>query len=88
MDGNHTGQIVFRGQNLLEIKERDLKALRGDRMAMIFQEPMTALNPCYTVGNQIDEIFKKYRKISTSERKERVLKLLNEVLSMMFLAQR
>jgi len=73
------GKIVFEGQNLLEMKERDIKALRGDRMAMIFQEPMTALNPCYTVGNQIEEVFKKHRKISAAERAERVLKLLNEV---------
>ena len=73
------GKIIFEGQNLLEMKERDLRALRGDRMAMIFQEPMTALNPCYTVGNQIEEIFQKHRKISKSETRKRVLKLFNEV---------
>lgn len=73
------GKIVFEGRDLLELKEGDLKKLRGDRMAMIFQEPMTALNPCYTVGNQIAEIFQQHRKISVAETKERVLKLFNEV---------
>lgn len=73
------GKIIFEGQNLLDMKERDLRKLRGDRMAMIFQEPMTALNPCYTVGNQVAEIFQQHRKISAAETKERVLKLFNEV---------
>ncbi len=74
-----TGKIIFKGQDVLTLKEKDYRALRGDRMAMIFQEPMTALNPCYTVGNQIEEIFKKHRKISANERQKRVLNLLNEV---------
>jgi len=73
------GKIIFKGQDLLELKEKNIKTLRGDRMAMIFQEPMTALNPCYTVGNQIEELFKKHRKMAMSERRERVLKLLDEV---------
>ncbi len=74
-----SGRIVFEGQDLLELSERKRKALRGDRMAMIFQEPMTALNPCYTVGNQIEEIFRKHRRISKAERNKRVLDLLREV---------
>jgi peptide/nickel transport system ATP-binding protein len=74
-----SGTIIFEGQNLLELPERKRKALRGNRMAMIFQEPMTALNPCYTVGNQIEEVIKKHRKMRKAERKERVLELLNEV---------
>ncbi len=73
------GKIIFKGQNLLKLTERQLKDLKGDRMAMIFQEPMTALNPCYSIGNQIDEIFKKHRNISKAERKQSVLKLLDEV---------
>ncbi|AXX97710.1 ABC transporter ATP-binding protein [Profundibacter amoris] len=73
------GKIIFEGQNLLDLPERKRKSLCGDQMAMIFQEPMTALNPCYTVGNQIEEIFKKHRKMSGAERKQRVLDLLTEV---------
>jgi len=73
------GKIVFKGQDLLSLKEKDLRGLRGARIAMIFQEPMTALNPCYTVGNQIGEMFKKHCKISAAERDKRVLKLLEEV---------
>lgn len=74
-----SGKIVFKGQDLLSLRDKDLRQLRGDRIAMIFQEPMTALNPCYTVGNQIGEIFKKHCKISAAERGKKVLKLLEEV---------
>lgn len=74
-----SGRILFRGENLLDIGEAGLKTLRGDRIAMIFQEPMTALNPCYTVGDQVDEIFKKHRQINAAERKKKVIKLFSEV---------
>jgi len=73
------GKIIFKGQNLLSLKDKELGKLRGDRIAMIFQEPMTALNPCYTVGNQIGEIFKKHCNISKAEQNTRVIKLLEEV---------
>ena len=51
------GQILYRGQDLLQAPKRTLRNLRGDRIAMIFQEPMTALNPLQTVGRQIAEMF-------------------------------
>ena len=50
-----SGRVVFDGQDLLALPERKLRDLRGDRLAMIFQEPMTSLNPSYTVGDQIAE---------------------------------
>ena len=74
-----SGRIMFEGQDLLQLPERKRKGLRGNRMAMIFQEPMTALNPCYTVGNQIEEIFAKHRRMGGAERRARVLELLDEV---------
>ena len=74
-----SGRILFEGQDLLKLSHRKLNALRGNRMAMIFQEPMTALNPCYTVGDQIEEVLKKHRKINATNRRERVLNLLDEV---------
>ncbi|MFC1735981.1 ATP-binding cassette domain-containing protein, partial [Candidatus Hydrogenedentota bacterium] len=46
------GSIMFDGQNLLELPDRSLRSIRGNRIAMIFQEPMTSLNPVFTVGNQ------------------------------------
>jgi peptide/nickel transport system ATP-binding protein len=74
-----SGKIIFEGQNIPDLPGRKRKALRGDQMAMIFQEPMTALNPCYKVGNQIGEVIKKHRKMSRSGRKNRVPELPGEV---------
>ena len=51
------GEILFRGRDLLKLSKREMRKLRGDRVAMIFQEPMTALNPLVTVGRQIAEMF-------------------------------
>jgi peptide/nickel transport system ATP-binding protein len=51
------GEILFKGQNLLTLSKREMRRLRGNRIAMIFQEPMTALNPLSTVGRQIAEMF-------------------------------
>ena len=74
-----SGQIMFGGRNLLEMPEREHARLRGSEMAMIFQEPMTALNPCYTVGDQIEEIFAAHTSIPRAERRTRTLALLREV---------
>lgn len=74
-----SGQIMFEGQDLLKMSEPARARLRGNRMAMIFQEPMTALHPCYTVGNQIEEVFQAHLDIPRAERKARALKLLQEV---------
>lgn len=73
------GEILFEGQNVLTLSERDHAKLRGKSMAMIFQEPMSALNPCYTVGNQIEEAFTTHAHLSAEERKARTLRLLEEV---------
>jgi len=51
------GQILFQGRNLPELNRREMRAIRGGRIAMVFQEPMTALNPLMTVGNQIAEMY-------------------------------
>ncbi len=56
------GRIMFRGRNLLGLSERQMRRIRGNRIAMIFQEPMTSLNPVYTVGNQIVEAIKLHQK--------------------------
>ncbi|MDX5356316.1 MAG: ABC transporter ATP-binding protein [Rhodobacterales bacterium] len=73
------GRIVFEGQDILKLSEADHARLRGNRMAMIFQEPMTALNPCYTVGDQIEEVFLSHTDMPKAERKARTLALLTEV---------
>ncbi|WP_028030195.1 dipeptide ABC transporter ATP-binding protein [Gemmobacter nectariphilus] len=74
-----SGRIVFEGQDILKLSEADHARLRGNRMAMIFQEPMTALNPCYTVGDQIEEVFLSHTDMPKAERKARTLALLTEV---------
>ncbi|MGN6308045.1 MAG: ABC transporter ATP-binding protein [Xanthobacteraceae bacterium] len=73
------GTIALNGQDLLSLSEIEMRGIRGDRMAMIFQEPMTALNPQKTVGWQIDEVLKLHTKLSKVERKARALEILGDV---------
>ena len=55
------GKLAFRGQDLLPKSEREMSKLRGDAMGMIFQEPMTSLNPAYTIGSQMAEVYERHR---------------------------
>ncbi|WP_118136135.1 ABC transporter ATP-binding protein [Oceanicella sp. SM1341] len=73
------GEVVFEGRDLLKISPGEHAALRGARMAMIFQEPMSALNPCYTVGDQIEEMFEQHTALPRAERRARTIRLLEEV---------
>jgi peptide/nickel transport system ATP-binding protein len=72
-------RLAFAGQDLLGLNERGMAKLRGDRMAMIFQEPMTSLNPAYTVGSQMAEVFTRHRGGSRSAALERAAMLLGRV---------
>jgi ABC-type dipeptide/oligopeptide/nickel transport system ATPase component len=58
------GRIDFDGKNLLDLSAQEIRRIRGNRIAMIFQEPMTSLNPVFTIGNQISEMFILHRKAS------------------------
>jgi peptide/nickel transport system ATP-binding protein len=73
------GRVVFEGRDLLTLRPREHARLRGNRMAMIFQEPMTSLNPCFTVGDQIEEVFKAHSDIGRAERRTKTLALMEEV---------
>jgi oligopeptide/dipeptide ABC transporter ATP-binding protein len=73
------GSATFDGQELLTLTERERADLRGDRMAMIFQEPMTSLNPAFTIGDQIAEGIVRHRKVSKAEAMERALDMLRKV---------
>jgi peptide/nickel transport system ATP-binding protein len=73
------GEIVFEGRNLLELDAAAMRALRGDRMAMIFQEPMTSLNPAFTIGEQIAEVLLRHKKIHRVEAKDRAIEMLRKV---------
>ena len=62
------GEILFEGGNLLDLDERGIRKVRGNDIAMIFQEPMTSLNPVYTVGDQVGEVIMLHRRASREHR--------------------
>jgi peptide/nickel transport system ATP-binding protein len=73
------GRILLEGRDLLALSYDELRKVRGARVAMIFQEPMTALNPLRTIGDQIGEMFSEHTDLSKSAIRDRVLALLDEV---------
>ena len=74
-----SGEIIYEGQDLLTLKEKDMQKVRGNKIAMIFQDPMTALNPVETVGFQIAESIKQHNKISKNEARDRAGDMLELV---------
>ena len=73
------GKILFDGQDLLQLSEAQLRELRGRRMGMVFQEPMTALNPVMRIGEQIAEVFDAHVSLSAAEKRQRILTALADV---------
>ena len=73
------GRILFEGSNLLELPEARMRKIRGNRISMVFQEPMTSLNPVYTVGDQVAEVIKLHQHLSRSETRNRVIEMLHLV---------
>jgi peptide/nickel transport system ATP-binding protein len=73
------GAIRFEGQSLLGQREREWSALRGNRVSMIFQEPMTALNPMHTVGRQVAEPLRRHKGLSAAQARNEVIALLDRV---------
>jgi peptide/nickel transport system ATP-binding protein len=73
------GAIRFEGQDLLRLDKRALLRVRGNRIGMIFQEPMTSLNPVFTIGNQIVEAIRQHRHLSRAEARGRAVQLLARV---------
>jgi peptide/nickel transport system ATP-binding protein len=74
-----TGSIIFDGRNLLELSEREMRAVRGREIAMVFQEPMTSLNPVFTIGDQVSEALRYHEGISRREGRRRAVELLAQV---------
>ena len=72
-------RLVFDGIDLMSLPERSMRKLRGNRMAMIFQEPMTSLNPAYTIGNQLTEALRCHETISAKAARDRAVQLLERV---------
>ena len=74
-----TGEIMFKGRNLIGADEAALREMRGDQISIIFQEPMTSLNPLHTIEKQVGEVLTLHRGLSTSRARDRVIELLNKV---------
>ncbi len=74
-----SGEVRFGGDDLLRMPDEELRALRGREIAMIFQDPMSSLNPVLTVGRQITEILERHRGLSGSQARERAAELLAQV---------
>jgi peptide/nickel transport system ATP-binding protein len=70
------GQILLEGEDVLAATPQRLRALRGDRMGMVFQEPMTALNPVLTIGDQIEEVLRIHTELDADERRAKVLGIM------------
>ena len=73
------GEITFKGENLLAATEDRMREIRGNDIAMIFQDPMTSLNPVYTVGEQIAEVLRLHRNLSRREAKRAAIEAMKEV---------
>ncbi|OCA84201.1 peptide ABC transporter ATP-binding protein [Bacillus sp. FJAT-27225] len=73
------GEIIFEGKNLTNLPEKQWRKIRGNQISMIFQEPMTSLNPLFTIGNQLMEAIRLHTKLSKAETRVRSLELLKLV---------
>src|SRR5271156_550630 len=74
-----SGSIVFEGRDLLTLAEPEMRAIRGARIAMIFQEPMTSLNPVFTIGSQIGEAVRLHQHTNRAETRNRTIEALRMV---------
>jgi peptide/nickel transport system ATP-binding protein/oligopeptide transport system ATP-binding protein len=73
------GKIIFDGKDLLSVPEKEMERIRGNEISMIFQEPMTSLNPVFRIGDQIAEVLLQHRQISKKEAYDQTLDLLRQV---------
>lgn len=76
---NPKSEILYAGRNMATLSPAEMRRLRGNRLSMIFQEPMSSLNPVYTIGSQIAEVLRVHNRISKTEAKARALTLLRDV---------
>jgi peptide/nickel transport system ATP-binding protein len=73
------GEVLLEGEDVLKASPQRLRELRGTRMAMIFQEPMTALNPVLTIGDQVDEVLRIHTPLGPRERKAKVIEIMSSI---------
>ncbi len=74
-----SGKVIFENKNLLSLTEKDMRTVRGNKISMIFQEPMTSLNPVYTIGNQIAEVFILHKGATRKQARELSIEMLKQV---------
>src|SRR5215211_1753585 len=74
-----SGEILFDGKDLLKLSDAEMREMRGDDIAMIFQDPMTSLNPVFTVGEQIAEALRLHRKLSKKQARQATIEAMREV---------
>lgn len=73
------GEVIYKGKNLLKLSEAEMRKIRGHEISMIFQDPMTALNPVLTVGDQIMEVIRLHQKVSKAEAMKRAMEMMEMV---------
>ncbi|MEI7028271.1 ABC transporter ATP-binding protein [Paenibacillus sp. y28] len=73
------GEVWFEGRDLLKLSRKEMRKLRGNEISMIFQEPMTSLNPVFTIGNQIGEVLRTHQRLSKQETKQKSIEMLDRV---------
>jgi len=73
------GRVIFEGENLLEKSDKEMQKLRGDKIAISFQDPSTSLNPVFTVGSQIAEVIMRHQDVTKEEAKQAVIEIMEAV---------
>jgi len=73
------GRVVFKGSDLLTLPDKDIRRIRGNQIGMVFQEPMTSLNPVFTIGDQIGEVLEIHTSLTKREIRQEVIRLLEKV---------
>ncbi|MBR1942452.1 ABC transporter ATP-binding protein [bacterium] len=74
-----SGEIIFKNKNLLELNKKEIQEIRGSKIALIPQDPMTSLNPLYTIGNQLIEVIELHQNLKGKDAKEKAIEALNAV---------
>lgn len=72
----YEGEVLFENQDLLKLSPSKLRSIRGDQISIIFQDPLTSLNPVYTIGNQIEEVIRLHQKVSKKEARQKAIDIL------------
>lgn len=74
-----SGEILYKGEDLLQKSEKQMRAIRGNEISMIFQEPLTSLNPVFTIGRQITDILRLHQGMSKKQARKKALEMLRKV---------